>query len=390
MEAGTRLALVQTEKSLAMCETRTSAMHAELVTLAEKDLYICAEHRSVTQELEKAKKELRQFRKEKSVLVSEVKQANNKARLQAGLEIDRKIEASEDKQRQWMEATLPTLISGRAAVGKQWNEYDKYDDELNSASDTNATLSQALATSKAVQHRLEVKLDLALERMDAANTQVEALQRNLHDVLSANHDASPAVDEEGDGMDRGDGRGMARLWELYAPTGVITSTVSGSSHLGEPNPTFQNLILEVDALRGNVKQAEDFAAVCEAEKIRVAAWLDEARRDAAGAQEQLGRRTNAVRAELERRHGKEIAFLQQQSSEQHSTQVRALGRLRSELVKKEEELKEARLRLQLFGDTGGDVAEGKINAGEVSFHPPLVQANALQQERDFLLQRNDR
>ena len=58
-------------------------------------------------------------------------------------------------------------------------------------------------------------------------------------------------------------------------------------------------------------------------------------------------------------------------------------------LRSSQELKEAKLRLQLFGDTGGEVVEGTINVGEVPFHPPLVQANALQQERDFLLQRND-
>ncbi|GMH82948.1 hypothetical protein TL16_g09433 [Triparma laevis f. inornata] len=366
MEERTKLNLEQTEASFALSDSRMTAMHAELVTLAEKDLYICAEHRSVTQQLEKTKKELRTVRQQKSIVTSELKQATNKARIKANNELDEKIEACEIKQKQWVEAELPALISGRAAHGKSWNEYDKYDDELNNATDTNASLAQALSSSKAVQHVLETKLEVALERMDAANAQSE--------------EAATTANNE---------RGMARLWELYAPTGIIQSTVSASAHLGEPNPTFQNLITEVDSLRASVKYAQEALEVSEKEQRRLAAWLEEARKDAGNAQEQLNKRTNAIRNELEKRHNKEISAMQKHNSEQHSAQVHALGRLRSELLNKETALQEAKLRLQLFGDNGNNMVEEKLNSGEISFHPPIVQANALQQERDFLLQQND-
>ena len=354
MEERTKLNLEQTEASLALSESRMTAMHAELVTLAEKDLYICAEHRSVTQQLEKTKKELRTVRQQKSIVTSELKQATNKARIKASQELDEKIEACEIKQKQWVEAELPALISGRAAAGKSWNEYDKYDDELNNATDTNASLAQALSSSKAVQHVLETKLEVALERMDAANAQVQQLQQNLHEITGPNGDVLPPSQSGDSATSTDDGRGMARLWELYAPTGIIQSTVSASAHLGEPNPTFQNLITEVDSLRASVKHAQEALEVSEKEQQRLAAWLDEARKDAGNAQEQLSKRTNAIRNELEKRHNKEISAMQKHNGEQHSAQVHALGQLRSELLNKETALQEAKLRLQLFGDNGNN------------------------------------
>ena len=129
--------------------------------------------------------------------------------------------------------------------------------------------------------------------------------------------------------------------------------------------------------------------------------LREARRDAENAQDQLSKRVVAIRNELETRHGKEVASLMQRNSEQHSAQVSVLGTLRSELLKKEGEIQEARLRLQLFGAGGGGeggASQAAALAGfsssndlfEMSSHVPSVQVNALQQERDFLLQKSDK
>ena len=370
------LKLTQTENSLAAMESRVREAQDELVALSEKDLYICAEHRSTVQQLVNATAGLSKAEAQKISLQAELKCASSKARTQAGLELDDKIADSETKIRQWFDSELAALVSGRAGKGKQWNDFDKYDDELVAANEAAASLAQALATAKQVQHGLELKLGVTLDRCDSSSEQIGVLQQSLHDVVSASS-------THGNGEEAGF---MSRLWELYAPTGTKTHT----SPAGEPNPTFQNLIAEVDTLRAKVKEADHEVATSSKEQERLNVWLGEARKDAENAQEQLSKRTNAIRGELEKRHSREVTLLQQQREEQHSAQIGALGQLRSELLNKETALNEAKLRLQLFGDNGSETVQvSNMNTGEISYHPPIVQQNALQQERDFLLQKND-
>jgi hypothetical protein len=384
-----KLNIAQTEETIALSDRRMVALQNDLVSVSERDLYICAEHRTLTKQLDNSKKENKQLKKEATFLKSELKQANHVARVKASKEIDEKVGESEEKLKQWVDAELPLLVNGKASAGKEWNDYSRYDDEAERAAQVSGSLAQALATSKAVQHKLEAKLDVALGKFDAANGIVEELRRELHDVMLV----GGVVGEGEEGGERGGvgGNGnesMARLWELYSPTGIQTSILSPG--VGEPNPTFQNLMAEVDSLRVQVKRAEGASGVAEQEQARLTAWLQEARGDAANAQEQLGKRTNAIRTELERRHAKEITAMQQHSSQQHAAQVHALGQLRAELLTKETALQECKLRLQLFGDNGKDGVEARdINTGEISFHPPIVQTNALMQERDYLLQKND-
>jgi chromosome segregation ATPase len=377
--------LTQTENSIAFMENRVKEVQDELVALSEKDLYICAEHRSTVQQLELAKARLSKSEQQRVSLASEVKLVSSKARVQAGLEIEEKLAESETKTRQWFESELAGLLSGSVGKGKSWNDYDKYDEELVTANETAASLAHALATSKQVQHTLEMKLSICLERCDSSSEQIGLLQQNLHDVVSASS-STPVQGERGEGSGNDS---MSRLWELYSPTGAkVHTTVSAS--MGEPNPTFQNLLAEVDTLRAAVRDAEHRAATSLKEQERLNIWLTEARKDADNAQEQLGKRTNAIRSELEKRHMREVTLLQQQREEQHSAQISALGQLRNELLNKETALNEAKLRLQLFGDNGSDAVHvNNLNTGEISFHPPIVQQNALQQERDYLLQKND-
>ncbi|GMH69280.1 hypothetical protein TrRE_jg8944, partial [Triparma retinervis] len=389
MEERVKLNIAQTEDAIALSDRRMVAIQNDLVSVSEKDLYICAEHRTITKQLENSKKENKQLKKEAAFLKSELKQANHVARVKASKEIDEKVGESEEKLKQWVEAELPQLVNGKASAGKEWNDYSRYDDEAERAAQVSGSLAQALATSKAVQHKLEAKLDVALSKFDAANGIVEELRRELHDVMLVGGVVGES--EEGGergGVGRSGNESMARLWELYSPTGIQTSILSPGA--GEPNPTFQNLMAEVDSLRVQVKLAEGASGVAEQEQTRLTAWLKEARGDAANAQEQLGKRTNAIRTELERRHAKEITAMQQHGSQQHAAQVHALGQLRAELLTKETSLQECKLRLQLFGDNGKNGVEAKdINTGEISFHPPIVQTNALMQERDYLLQKND-
>lgn len=60
---------------------------------------------------------------------------------------------------------------------------------------------------------------------------------------------------------------MSRLWETYAPTGI--NTASSTVSPGEPNPTFQNLVQEVDSLRMKVASAEQNAESSDLEQKRL-------------------------------------------------------------------------------------------------------------------------
>jgi len=372
-----------TENTIALLERRISSMQEELISLAEKDLYICAEHRTNAEQLEKIRQELHEEKRKTYMLQSEFKVVNGKARANANRDVHAMIEDNEAKLKRWFENELPLLCSKANTSGK--NMWSSFDEDAVEEANATAALAQALTVSKVVQGKLEMKLSGALERCDSANSDAAELKQvvsRLQDEIKSMESVAGTYKVEG---------GMSRLWELYAPTGNLIESSKVTS--GEPNPTMQNLLQEVDDLRSSTQKAQQDFKASESERKRLEMWLKEARVDAEAAQDQLSRRVTAIRGELEARHGREITDVVQRNSEEQTKQAEIIGTLREELVVKEGQLQEAKLRLQLFGNSGdsgsGDAgvgADGNYNGD----NHDVIQNDALLQERSFLLSKTEK
>ena len=318
------------------------------------------------------------------MLSSDLKLVQGKARADAVRDINIMILENEQKLKKWLETELPILCRNLSShPNKMWS---KFDDEAMEDLNTSTALAQALSVSKVIQGKLEMQLSSALERCDASNSEVAELNQvssRLQDEINCLHGVVGSSKVEG---------GFSRLWELYAPTGNLMESTKVSR--GEPNPTMQNLLQEVDGLRSTAQKAEQNLKSSESERSRLQMWLNEARGDAEEAQHQLSKRVTIIRSELEARHGKEITSVIQRNSEQQTNQAEVIGNLRGELVQKEGKLQDLKMRLQLNDGNGdfGDYNNSPNFAAQQQSptSPQVVQIEALNQERDFLLQKNDK